>query len=264
MTCQQVRTCLVAFLDSELDRARSMEVQRHLDACCCCAREAEIEREIRHAMTKAIAPADMTVPPLEPCMRKALRSRSKSRIRQRSPASKTTRRTAIGAVVTTVVLTLVVGHFWFSQPHTEDSFVDMLVDDVQAVWAGHNPLTITTHDYDELTRWIRQTVDWDLTVTKPGEPVRLLGARSCEFNGKQAVFVLYDLAGQPLSLIVLDDQKKLSGMKPMHANADCYIDQCKGYTVMAMRRDDLTHFAVGKLSAQHLMRLLEVPSGKKL
>ena len=46
MTCRETREHLFAFLDNELDAPLSIELQRHLERCPECAREAEIERTV--------------------------------------------------------------------------------------------------------------------------------------------------------------------------------------------------------------------------
>ena len=58
MNCRELREYLFAFLDSELDAALSIEVQRHLEQCPECAREAEIERAIRRQLSNALHERD--------------------------------------------------------------------------------------------------------------------------------------------------------------------------------------------------------------
>jgi anti-sigma factor RsiW len=50
MSCQETRVLLHAFLDDELDPVRSLDVQRHLDACPGCAREYAAHRSLRTAL----------------------------------------------------------------------------------------------------------------------------------------------------------------------------------------------------------------------
>lgn len=54
MNCGEAREVLYAFLDSELESALSIEVQRHLESCAQCGREAETEREIRKRLAGAL------------------------------------------------------------------------------------------------------------------------------------------------------------------------------------------------------------------
>ena len=54
MNCGEAREYLFAFLDSELDASLSIELQRHLERCPDCAREAEIERTIRRHLGSAL------------------------------------------------------------------------------------------------------------------------------------------------------------------------------------------------------------------
>ncbi len=71
MICAEAREYLFAFLDNELDAALSMQVQRHLERCPECAREAEIERTIGKQLTTTLqagadAPSEKDVVPLGP------------------------------------------------------------------------------------------------------------------------------------------------------------------------------------------------------
>ncbi|MBI1367110.1 MAG: hypothetical protein GC162_00500 [Planctomycetes bacterium] len=171
----------------------------------------------------------------------------------------------VGSLATLMLLGLLAGLYSVIRVSANKPLADVLVEDLQAVWSGRNPLTISTDDPDEVGRWIRQTAGWDVAVTSPAESARLLGARSCELNGRRAIFVLYDVQKQPVSLVVLSDAlTELAGMKPMHARSDCYVDRCKGYTVVAVRRGGLAHVAVGRLPEEQLMRLLDVPVDTKL
>ena len=74
MNCGEAREYLIAFLDGELDASLSVEVQLHLDHCCDCAREAEIERTIRGRLAGVLQGRAASPTPDEEVLLQALRA----------------------------------------------------------------------------------------------------------------------------------------------------------------------------------------------
>ncbi|MFQ5807197.1 MAG: anti-sigma factor family protein, partial [Phycisphaerae bacterium] len=80
MTCGEAREYLFAFLDNEVDAPLSIELQRHLDGCPHCAREAEIERTIRKRLSGRIEAAADDLPRFADVLRSALPRRDEARV----------------------------------------------------------------------------------------------------------------------------------------------------------------------------------------
>jgi len=249
MQCRDVQTCLHAFLDDELDCSSSAEIQRHLDQCCHCAREAEIERAIGRSLRRGgeepAPPIERFMPPEQGAAGFA-RSVTPSRRRRARFAS-----TALAALLVAACI------LWIPTSRAP-TFTDSLVSRTWEVWSGHTPFDVESTDPSRINRWARRTLGWDVKLAALStERRRQLGAASGRVNGIPALFVLYDVAGQPASVVIMPTAKvNLSPMRPPDDENGCYRDRCRGHAVMAARRGVLTYFAVGQLPEHDLAELV--------
>ena len=264
MNCAEVREYLFAFLDSELDASHSMELQRHLDRCPECAREAEIERTVRKQLAAGIERDSVDVPPFEDTLGGMLRVESKvSRMEGPTYASSSVRWVRLASAA--VVFAAVGGALWFafgrgSPGHGEVSFAEALVRDFRHFLDEGQPLQVRSDDGSRVSRWLADKTQ--LAVYLPSlhdAGARLVGGRKCKIAGRPAAFAVYDLDGAPASLVVLTaDENELAGMQRVrHADGIHWVDRCRGHTVVACRRGELVYAAVSKLSEQKLLTLME-------
>lgn len=258
MNCAELREYLFAFLDSELDASHSMEVQRHLDRCPECAREAEIERTVRKQLAAAIARDATDVPPFKDTHGGMLQN-----VVGPAHTSSTVHWGRLASAA--VFLVAVGGALWFafgrgSPGHGEASFADALVKDFRHFLDEGQPLQLRSDDGARVSRWLADQTQ--LAVYLPSPPdgrARLVGGRKCKIAGRLAAFAVYDLDGTPASLVVLAaDEDELAGMQCVrHADGIHWVDRCRGHTVVACRRGELVYAAVSKLSEEKLLILME-------
>ncbi len=263
MNCAEVREYLFAFLDSELDASHSMELQRHLDRCPECAREAEIERTVRKQLAAAIARDAADVPPFTNTHDGMLQNEVEP-----GHTSATVRWGRLASAA--VVLVAVGGALWFavgrgspdhaSPGHGDLSFVDALVKDFRHFLNEGQPLQVRSDDRSRVSRWLADQTQLAVYLPSlPDERARLVGGRKCKIAGRPAAFAVYDLEGAPASLVVLAaDENELAGMQRVrHADGIHWVDRCRGHTVVACRRGKLIYAAVSKLSEEKLLTLVE-------
>lgn len=240
MTCSDAREYLFAFLDNELDATLSIELQRHLERCHDCAREAEIEGLVHRRLAVALERP-------QPLLAHGFRQR----------------RGAFWTVAAGIGIAACAA-LWFgrSAPTTNPEplpFVDSLVADFEHVLQENIPLQFASSDSSVVADWLRASTG--LHVTLP--PIdsahgKLLGARTCKVRGRTAAFAMYELAGSPASLVVLRDPSvKLDEMERVEHQGKLHrVDRCKNHTVVACRRGGLVYAAVSTLPKEALVHLM--------
>ncbi|HEY3242260.1 MAG TPA: zf-HC2 domain-containing protein [Phycisphaerae bacterium] len=263
MTCGEVREILFAFLDSELDASLSIEVQRHLERCPECAREAEIERTVRRQLALNLA-GQSTEAPFDPqALTQSLVGRRPRRAR--SALASLIRRSPSRLLAASLILgCLIGGGAWLiyraATPRIHSaSLADVLIEDFDHFLHEGRPVQIASADRQVVSDWLRQATGLgvSLPVMHSGH-CKLIGARRCALGGRPAAFALYEMDGTPASLIVLaDGSGDLAHMRRSEREGRVHwVDRCKGHTVVACRRNDLVYAAVSTLSEDELLHLM--------
>jgi len=260
MNCREARAYLFSFLDSELDDALSVELQRHLEHCCACAREAEIERHIREVL-KASMRRDGEAPPFEEKrIAQTLLARADGRTGGRSRWGRWSRR--VRHVSAAALIAVLAAGALFNPWDGRRGFANLLMADLEDVVESDPPLDVTGSDPASLRAWTERTLRWRpvLPAVNPSG-YTLRGARRCALFGRDAVLMLYEVDGAPASLVILHaDATDLRGMRPS-GSSDHVVDRCRDYTVVARREGALIYAAVGKLPEHQLVRLLGAGDG---
>jgi anti-sigma factor RsiW len=160
MTCGETREYLFAFLDSELDAPLSIELQRHLDGCAHCAREAEIERTVRKQITSVMVTAPAEIPALDDMVGSMFPHDAApiERIRPAHPI----RIFHWGRLLAAAALALAVGaSLWLAlKDRPADSGVasltDLVVADFEHFLEKGQPVQIESTDSDAVSVWLRE------------------------------------------------------------------------------------------------------------
>ena len=249
MTCGEVRECLFAFLDDELDRASSIAVQRHLEHCSACAREAEIERAIGDRLAQALEPAEEPPAVDERRMKGAL-------VHGEGPRSKRLALFGLGALL---MAALLAGGWWHWRAGSD--FPSLLVADLRHLVEEGAHLEMSSSSPERIASWIERTRGWSVHVPTPRDDAgHLIGARECRVAGRDAILLLYELRGALASLVVLPTERMdLDDMRPGDAPGR-FADRCRGHPVIAQRRGDLTYIATGPCPRKRLLELLPRPT----
>lgn len=258
MTCGEAREILFAFLDNELDAPLSIDLQRHLEHCPDCAREAEIEQAVRRQLEVSLASATASSVEANDTLRSAMKSITahprRLRLRRRS--------IAITVGVAASILLIVTGWLAFrheSERPQHNSMADLLVADFEHFLAKGKPVEIASSDPQSVTQWLREKTEMpvELPVLASAD-ARLIGGRKCSLEGRTAAFAVYELNGSPASLVVVSGgAADLQGMERVrHEGRQHWVDRCKGHTVVACQRGDLVYAAVSTLDEDRLLALM--------
>lgn len=268
MKCGHVREYLIAFLDSELDSALSLEVQLHLDGCADCAREAEIERTVRKRLERALVKDGPTAPP----HREALADLCATQSADESPGTGTrfsgTRfsgtargrswvRLGLVAAASVVIVTGTARYLVHQSPADPDRFVRAVVEDYTHFLDGGAEVQLASADRGVVMDWLRDKTSLHVSLPRSDDGhCTLLGARKCTLNGKPAAFAVYDMHGTPASLLVVEGGD-VSGMRKVSlAGSTHWVARRDGYTIVACRRDELVYAAVSTFPEEELLCLM--------
>lgn len=262
MNCRELHEYLFAFLDSELDAPLSIEVQRHLEHCPECAREAEIERTIHRQLSSVLHPSGVGVSTGEEAELEAIvttiTARDSGGVRH---ARRPRRWPALLATAAVLGIGIFEGVTWIGRqtPHSADQFVDLLISDFKHFEENGRPLQIASSDSSAVSNWLA-----DQTALAVALPVvrekdgKLLGARKCKIDGNPAAFAIYDLGGTLASLVVVPGpHPDLDTMGRVEQGGHTHwVDRCKGHTVLACKRGALVYAAVSTLPEERLFPLM--------
>jgi len=256
MTCEQVRECLFAFLDNELDAPLSIEIQRHIEHCPHCAREVEIERGIRRGLAEVLTEDIADHECDEESLTTAIR-----RLNDAPPRSVPRRRFASSWAVAACTVLLLGGYtVWhYAKSGSERSVADLLVTDFEHFLEKGKPIQLASSEPGTASDWLREATG--LQVFLPAiDPTlgQLVGARKCKLAGQPAAFALYELDGTPASLIIMPGEGiNLDAMQRVHDGPHVHwLERKKGHTVLACRRGELVYAAVSTLREDRLALLM--------
>ena len=254
MNCRDVRELLFAFLDNELEAQANIEVQLHLERCCDCAREVEIEREVRKRLTASLATDDSAHGLDINAVRKALELARGGRPGEGAAPRRIRTRAAVAVFLVAVVAIVVMwldrsktGVDRAQQAQVPFAAVGLVADFEHFVSAG-KPLHLRTESREELSEWMSRELQGPIEVPVMKGQCRLLGARRCEFFEDPAAFALYEIDGAPAALLVT--------RAPRDMERGRNIDHLRGHTVLMCRQGDLAYAAVGQQTEAELAELL--------
>jgi anti-sigma factor RsiW len=264
MTCGETREYLFAFLDSELDAPLSIELQRHLDGCPNCAREAEIERTVRRQLVGTLGAGGEPLPALDESLGDTfeLGGTAAATIGPMPGWWAADWGRAVAAAAALAFLVGVGGWLLINGERaggSKGALSDLLVADFEHFLEEGAVVQLGSTDRETVAEWLQAKTA--VAVVLPPLLDRgcyLVGGRKCKIAGKPAAFAVYDLDGTPASLVALAaDGTDLGGMRLVEREgATHWVDHRGGYTIVACRRDGLVYAAVSRLPEERLLCLM--------
>lgn len=258
MKCGAVREYLFAYLDNELSVPLSIELQRHLEVCQDCSRDARIEWTIKRWLGHTLQTAQLVAPFDDRTLRELV---GQTGTRRHGGLEKFRHFSLPAAVAAIVVLALFI---WFRQPGAttivgRNRLASLIVHDFQHFLEKGRPLQIASADRQSVSDWLRNETKLNVILPVPDHPAcRLIGGRRCRIDGRSAAFVIYDIDGAAAALVIVEAAPTaLDGMQhvddPTRAH---WVDRSEGYTVVACRRSSLVYAAVSTVPEQELLCLI--------
>ncbi|PTL80971.1 anti-sigma factor [Vitiosangium sp. GDMCC 1.1324] len=189
-SCESVRTFLSAYLDGEATPLPRGDVERHLESCPACAREAEDLRNLRSVVRSAYVPAAVPA---------GLRRSVESLRADRRPRR---RLVALGGALAALAAALVV----FLVPGSTakaSSLAEAAVLTHEGLEQGLLPLDVAERDPTRLSSLLSERLPFQVVLPKLDDStLKLDGARMVTLDGAYAAVVSYRREGEPVSLAI--------------------------------------------------------------
>ncbi len=258
MTCGEVREILFAFLDNELDAALSIDVQRHMEHCPDCAREAETERTIQKRLSAIIEHDAALLPALEESLYAVVSVPAVIR-RRRRLGVRTWLLVSTG-IAALVLLGVFVQRYIRSSGimNRQGGLVDLLIADFDHFLSEGRPVQIASADRSEVSQWLHGKTGFAVSLPATKGHCKLIGARKCNLNGQPAALASYEMDTNPACLVVLaGGSDALSNMKRISREGQTFwVNRYKDHAVVACQRDELIYAAVSRTHEDELLHFL--------
>ncbi|MBI4587496.1 MAG: anti-sigma factor [Candidatus Rokubacteria bacterium] len=252
MTCQELRACLGAHLDGELDLERSLAADEHLAFCMACqwayAKERELRALLRTRLPREPAPA-------------ALRERIRSALRRadRREREGVLRRSLPWAVPVAALLLLAVGiGLW------ERSAPPPVVRELVAKHLMYSrleaPAEIASASQEAVAGWFKRRVRFDVAVPDfSPSGIRLVGGRLSDLSDRQVAYLLYEKGRNLVSLFALPSRGfALPGRGWVRAGDGRFsVTEVKGVEVVIWTQGELAYALVSSLDREALLECAE-------
>ncbi len=238
MTCDAVREAVEAFIDEELDGARAVEVQAHLESCAACA---ELRGALNRLRTdiRANAPYYQAPRGLEAGVRAALRRDSE----QAGAGHPGWWWVAAGVAVAAA---LVVGLFLGRRNPSEDRLIahEIVADHIRSLLPGHL-MDVPSSDRHTVKPWFAGKVDFSprvLDLSASGYPLR--GGRLDYLDGRTVAALVFQRRQHIVNLFVWPQS---NNARPAGGIADV-----NGFNLVHWDDGGLAYWAVSDVDKQDL------------
>jgi anti-sigma factor RsiW len=251
MHCEEARLLIHSYVDGELDFARRMEIDRHLDICYSCKRERQGWFELRFAVREEV-PYFSAPPALVQRVRLMVREQT---LREPHAVSLPWRWLAAGAAFALVVL--LTAMMVFLPPREPSLAREIVAGHVRSLMAGHLTDMVWT-DYRMVPPWFVERLGFappveDLT----GEGFPLVGCRLDYVNGRRVAALVYQRGHHYINLFVWPSTDPRS--------EKVLREKSEGYNLLDWNKGGMTFWAVSDLAddeMQTLARLLLNQTGQ--
>jgi anti-sigma factor RsiW len=246
LNCDEARALVHAYVDGELDVARSLDLERHLAGCAQCRAIYQSQLALRDGVRAAAAytraPADL---------RKRIQSTVRQESRRDAPASQL-RWAWLVSVVLLVVAVLVWGLFRSQQAGSQTDLVaqEVLASSMRSLIAG--PLTdVVSSDQHTVKPWFAGKLDFSPTVHDFGaQGFPLAGGRLDYAAGRSVAALVYRHQQHVINLYVW----------PSTTGTDAPLQETayQGYHVFHWAQGGMAYWAVSDMDAAELRQFVEL------
>jgi anti-sigma factor RsiW len=242
LSCQVTEKFIHAYVDGELDLARSLEVEQHMEECQACANAYRSQTALRSALKNNslyyAAPAR-----LEKRIRSSLRREAKSEVGRRSFVW---RWLPAGAMALILLLGFVIWRAPGLRPAGDDLLAQEVVSDhVRSLQMPGHLTDVLSSDQHTVKPWFDGKVDFAPPVRDfASQDFRLFGGRLEYLNNRTVVTLIYQRRLHFINLYVWPSEKAGSRGE--------ITTQRQGYNLIHWTSSGMNYWAVSDLNAVEL------------
>lgn len=237
--CSEIKRYFYPYLDGELGIKETLLVQGHLEECYECKRIVEIEKAF---LMKIKGLKISTSPGFEERIKEGLNKRCKSIPSHRSFI-------AAGFIL----FLFIAGSALFYLVNNKKGMPDIAsasVTEHLSYLRGTLPLDITASNPEEISRWFRKKIDFNLLFPKiASKEITLVGGRLAILNGKRAAYTVYRIRESTISLLVTYNEKVDGEFYHVETIKDIpfYFYNIRGFNIITWRHGGVAYSLVSDL-----------------
>ena len=251
MNCDETRSLLDAYVDSELDLVTSLRVEEHLCGCAECRQVLEQHR-LLHTMLQAEPPRFALPAGLERRVVAAIQQSENNKVTSSQPPVLSMlwlRRTSLAACL--LLLGGIVGGIVARQPHGENSVLtdELVSGHVRSLQARHI-FDVASTSQHTVKPWFAGNLDFSppvLNLTDQGFP--LMGGRLDYLTGRPVAALVYRRHQHWINLFVWPTSE---GKMPLEQRSD------RGYSVCRWSADGMAYAAVSDLNNAEMQDFVQL------
>lgn len=262
LNCDDFVPFIDAFIDGEFDGLERAEAQAHIDHCPSCRQKVEFHIQFKHDIRQALNSPDN--PPKAP---ESLRNNILTMLEQehqkqlRATTEQPFKRAGLMMAPAAAVMlasALILPAFTIA-PAAAKKHNDITKQTIE--WhKGNLPLEVKSQDAKKVAKWFTGKVNFPVRLPKfAGKNTKIVGARLAHIQDRRAAYVLYDIDGTRMSVMMFDgkDLKVPSAKVSKLAGRDVALLNDNGYEVAVMQNHGVTYTLASELSKDSFIKVME-------
>ena len=246
MQCAEVQRFIDAYIDGEFADDDRAEMDRHFADCEACRSEARRQQHWKSMVRARLA---------RPAAPYGLHARIQRALDGETAPAPLWRRISwriAPAFVAAAALAALI--FQVQQPTSSSPVFDASILD----HSRNLPVEVASPNPDEVANWFQGKVDFRVRPPRFGANARLLGGRLERFGTHHAAYLVYDVGGRKVSVVVFDpnDLPMEAPRRVVVENRQVYMVVQRGYHVAAFRDQGLGYAVTTDFDEPQVIQLV--------